>query len=74
MTGKEKFKAVKKEYIKDIMTEYTVSKDKAYSTFADVLNESRVSDMISAMVAGRLTELKIESYTKQFLDEFFKIR
>lgn len=74
MTGKEKFKAVKKEYIEDIMTEYTVSKDKAYSTFADVLNESRVSDMISAMVAGRLTELKIESSTKQFLDEFFKIR
>lgn len=74
MTGKEYFKAVKKEYIEGIMTEYNVDKDRAYSTLADVLNESRVSDMISAMVAGRLTELKIESSTKQFLDEFFKIR
>lgn len=74
MTGKEKFKAVKKEYIEGIMTEYSVDKDKAYSTLADVLNESIVSDTISAMVAEKLTELKIESSTKQFLDEYFKIR
>ena len=74
MTGKEKFKTVKKEYIEGIMTEYSVDKDKAYSTLADVLNELVVSDTISAMVAERLTELKIESSTKQFLDEYFKIR
>lgn len=41
MTGKEKFKAVKKEYIEGIMTEYSVDKDKAYSMLANVFNEPK---------------------------------
>lgn len=74
MTGKEKFKAVKKEYIEGIMTEYSVDKDKAYSMLANVFNEPKVEKVIFDTLEEKFATLKDKSPFEVILDDFFKIR
>lgn len=74
MTGKEYFKAVKKDYIESILTNYNVSKDKAYSMLANVLNEPKVEKVIFDTLEEKFATLKDKSPFEVILDDFFKIR
>ena len=74
MTGKEYFKAVKKDYIESILTNYNVSKDKAYSMLANVLNEPKVEKVIFDTFEEKFATLKDKSPFEVILDDFFKIR
>ena len=74
MTGKEYFKAVKNDYIESILTNYNVSKDKAYSMFANVLNEPKVEKVILDTLEEKFATLKDKSPFEVILDDFFKIR
>ena len=74
MTGKEYFKAVKNDYIESILTNYNVSKDKAYSMFANVLNEPKVEKVILDTLEEKFATLKDKSQFEVILDDFFKIR
>jgi hypothetical protein len=74
VTGKEYFKAVKKDYIESILTNYNVSKDKAYSMLANVLNEPKVEKVIFDTLEEKFATLKDKSPFEVILDDFFKIR
>jgi hypothetical protein len=74
VTGKEYFKAVKKDYIESILTNYNVSKDKAYSMLANVLNEPKVEKVIFDTFEEKFATLKDKSPFEVILDDFFKIR
>lgn len=74
MTGKEYFKAVKKDYIESILANYNVSNDKAYSMLANVFNEPKVEKVIFDTLEEKFATLKDKSPFEVILDDFFKIR
>ena len=74
MTSKEYFKAVKNDYIENILANYNVGKDKAYSMLANVLNEPKVEKVIFDTLEEKFATLKTKSPIEAILDDFFKLR
>ena len=74
MSGKENFKAVKKDYLESILANYNVSKDKAYSMLANVLNEPKTEKAVFDTLEEKFATLKTKSPIEAILDDFFKIR